>query len=283
MSNIIQRLLLFFVGLPALVLVVLFLPFAHHAAMVLLVLLFTVGSAVELSQLFKKAGIRIDTRHFAAIGFGIPLLFFASTFLEAKYSQLLFAAVAVAMLVFFSRYSFAKKDRISESLSGAAAYAFGIMYPGVLGGFAVLIVSGQNQAVEAILSFIVIVIANDSLAWLFGTTLGRRRNIFAVSPNKSIAGFFGGLVGSCGGAMTMQYLYPGAFPVSPVVTFLLGLVVGLSVIAGDLFESALKRSVGIKDSGAGIPGRGGFLDSFDSEFFAAPVFYAAILLLDLFR
>lgn len=83
--------------------------------------------------------------------------------------------------------------------------------------------------------------------------------------------------------MTMQYLYPGAFPVSPVVTFLLGLVVGLSVIAGDLFESALKRSVGIKDSGAGIPGRGGFLDSFDSEFFAAPVFYAAILLLDLFR
>ncbi len=63
----------------------------------------------------------------------------------------------------------------------------------------------------------------------------------------------------------------------------MGSAIGAAVIVGDLFESALKRSAGIKDSGSAVPGRGGFLDSFDSLLFAAPVFYGLSLLFGFFR
>jgi phosphatidate cytidylyltransferase len=62
----------------------------------------------------------------------------------------------------------------------------------------------------------------------------------------------------------------------------MALCVAGAAILGDLFESALKRSAGAKDSGTKVPGRGGFLDSFDSFLFAAPVFYLASRLLGLF-
>jgi len=69
------------------------------------------------------------------------------------------------------------------------------------------------------------------------------------------------------------YAAPGLIGNNLFMVVLLSLVLGLTTIAGDLFESSLKRSAGVKDSGAMIPGRGGVLDSIDSLLFSAPVFY----------
>jgi phosphatidate cytidylyltransferase len=283
MNNTGQRLLLFFIAVPLLLLGIFFLPFYHYAALVAVILVFTGGAAVELANIFLASGVRVRRPVFLAIGSGLPLLFFASTFLPDKGHDFLLISIGILALVLFAPFAFTRKEAIPGVLAKASAYGLGLVYSGILGGFVILIVSGQQMAREALLSFALIVLANDSLAWLFGSLFGRKRNLVAVSPNKSLAGFLGGLGGSTGCALLMRFVFPTAFPVPVWVVAVIGLATGFAVILGDLFESALKRSAGTKDSGNGIPGRGGFLDSFDSELFAAPVFYAAIVLFGLFR
>jgi phosphatidate cytidylyltransferase len=124
------------------------------------------------------------------------------------------------------------------------------------------------------------------MAWLFGKYLGKQRNIVAVSPNKSIAGFVGGSTGSLIAAFisfgSLGALPGMAFVHKIILSFALGLGMAFFVITGDLFESALKRSASVKDSGTMVPGRGGILDSFDSLFFSAPFFVAFSFIFHLF-
>jgi phosphatidate cytidylyltransferase len=283
MNNTLQRLLLFAIAIPLLVVAVFFVPHFHHGLIVALILVFTGGGGVELARLFNAADIRVSKVAFALEGIMVPCLFYASTFFPALDASAILLALGLICVILFAPFAFLKKDDLASSLSRASAYGFALLYPGLLGGFAVLNVASFPMAQAAIVSYAVAVVGNDSLAWLFGVTLGKRRNLVAVSPNKSLAGFIGGLSASGGLLLAVQAIFPAAFPVSPWLVLAYGLVVGASVIIGDLFESALKRSAGMKDSGIGVPGRGGFLDSFDSELFAAPVFYAGALLLGLFR
>lgn len=113
----------------------------------------------------------------------------------------------------------------------------------------------------------------DSSSWLFGKFLGKgNRGIFVVSPNKSIAGFIGGYLGSVFIAIVVYYLFP-TMMLSLFQIIILTLFTTTAAIAGDLVESMLKRACNVKDSGRIIMGRGGILDSMDSLLFAAPVFY----------
>ena len=283
MKNLGQRLLLFFVAIPVLLLMIFFLPYFHHAAIELIVLIFCCGSALELSTFFIQSGTKIRKASFCTISLFIPLAFFISTFLGSFPNNTLLVLLAIIALILFAPISFSSEKRLPSALASSSAYAFALLYPGLFGGFITLIVSGQEQGTAAIISFAFMVLGNDCLAWLCGVTLGKRRHLVAASPNKSLAGFLGGLAGSCGGGLVVSEFFPKAFPVSPWQLLIFSFIVGCSVIIGDLFESALKRSVKIKDSGSMIPGRGGFLDSFDSILFAAPVFYAGILILGLFK
>jgi phosphatidate cytidylyltransferase len=99
----------------------------------------------------------------------------------------------------------------------------------------------------------------------------------AASPNKSIAGFAGGLAASVGIVILAVIFIPAAFTSTMMPSILagtlLGLGAGIAATLGDLSESALKRSANVKDSGTLILGRGGALDSIDSIILAAPVYY----------
>lgn len=129
--------------------------------------------------------------------------------------------------------------------------------------------------VQWLFVIMLIVMTNDAAAYYIGSAFGKHRLYPLVSPKKSIEGAIGGLFGSLVGAMLSKFIYfPQLTFVDVVAT---ALVIGTVGQAGDLFESLLKRSFGVKDSGTIIPGHGGVLDRMDSILFAAPVTYYYVL------
>jgi phosphatidate cytidylyltransferase len=287
-SNLLQRLLLFFLGVPLVVAIILLLPQYNHGAAVLIILAFTGGCSLELSRLFRSRGIKADAPSFLALGIGLPAAAYAGGLIAAPDTLTgaclgLIAAGSLILVACLLRFALVSKEGIPDVLSSSSAIAFASVYPGLLGAIIVLIASEPRYATASLLSFAIMAFGNDSIAWLVGVTLGRHRGIVAVSPNKSAEGFAGGMCATIGLAFACRALFPEAFSAAWWQVLVLGLVDGLAVILGDLFESSLKRSAAIKDSGSSVPGRGGFLDSFDSLLFSAPVFYGLSLLMGLFR
>jgi phosphatidate cytidylyltransferase len=287
-SNLLQRLLLFFLGTPLVVALIVLLPQFKHVAAVLLILVFTGGCALELSRFFKARNIAASPAFLIVLGAGLPASAYVGGLLGGDCALsgaclALVLATGAALMAAFARLAFVDAREIPDALPRANAFAFAAVYPGILGAFVVLIASEPRYATQSLLTFCILAFSNDSLAWLVGMTLGRRRGIVAVSPNKSAAGFIGGVCGSVGTSIGCAALFPRAMTGAQWAIPVFGLAVGIAVIVGDLFESSLKRSAGIKDSGSAVPGRGGFLDSFDSLLFAAPVFYGLSLLLGYFR
>ena len=127
------------------------------------------------------------------------------------------------------------------------------------------------QAVE-ILLVLLAVIASDAGAYYAGSWFGKKKLWPAISPKKTWVGSFGGLV-LCGAVCLAlgSWLGKGAWQ----SWILLGVVLAVAAQLGDLFESALKRSRDVKDSGRLLPGHGGLLDRMDSLLLAVPVYAAA--------
>lgn len=125
------------------------------------------------------------------------------------------------------------------------------------------------------LGYIVIIWANDVLAYLVGKFSGGRHKLFPrISPKKSWEGFAGGIVGAVAAGLLFGRLLEG----NPWAWAGLAFVAAASGVLGDLVESMFKRAAGKKDSGSLIPGHGGLLDRFDAVLLSAP-FVAVYLLL----
>lgn len=120
------------------------------------------------------------------------------------------------------------------------------------------------------------VFAADTGAFFVGRTLGRHRMAPAISPNKSWEGFVGGVLAAVGVAFVILYRDRDEFLSIPQ-SLLLGLVIALAAVLGDLFESAVKRDLEVKDSGRVLGGHGGMLDRLDSLLWAGPAAYFTIL------
>ena len=151
--------------------------------------------------------------------------------------------------------------------SGAAALA--VLYLGVpLGAIAAIRTIGGR---EAVLLLVVTIIVSDSAQYYTGRAFGKSPLAPAISPKKTREGAVGGVVfGSLAMVAGAILIFPAAHPVVLAVMALLVVCLG---IVGDLFESLLKRSAGVKDSSGLIPGHGGVLDRIDSWLFAGPMFY----------
>lgn len=117
----------------------------------------------------------------------------------------------------------------------------------------------------------------DIAAYLFGYRWGRHKITPRLSPNKSLEGFMAGLFAAMATTLAFGHGLLTGFSWGQLI--LMGLVLGMSAILGDLFESLLKRSVIAKDSGTLIPGHGGLLDRIDSLLFALPAHHCLVLLL----
>jgi phosphatidate cytidylyltransferase len=179
--------------------------------------------------------------------------------------------VCLAALICIGVLAIAGGQPGPEVLRDAAASLFPMLYIGIpLGTLAGIRLIGGR---DAILLLIVTLIVSDSAQYYAGRKFGRRRLAPGISPSKTVEGALGGLaLGTA--AMTLGGLW--VFRGANVNVWLL-LLTSVAVVAlgmvGDLFESLLKRSAGVKDSSALIPGHGGVLDRIDSWLFAGPVFY----------
>ncbi len=124
-----------------------------------------------------------------------------------------------------------------------------------------------------IIGFLLLLWANDTGAYLTGITLGRHRLMERISPKKSWEGFFGGLVIS----VVAAWLLSGWLGVVGTSGWIIiSIIISIAGTYGDLTESMLKRSMGVKDSGSVMPGHGGFLDRFDSALISFPLVYLFI-------
>lgn len=161
-------------------------------------------------------------------------------------------------------------------LADTAASLFASVYIGLpLGALAAVREEG-NGGREALLLLLGVIVISDSAQYYTGRAFGRRALAPSISPKKTVEGAIGGAVfGTLAMAVGGRWVFQS--PPSPVWALaLLGAVISLLGIVGDLFESLLKRSAGVKDSSHLIPGHGGVLDRIDSWLFAAPVYYVFV-------
>ena len=153
------------------------------------------------------------------------------------------------------------------NISDVALTVFGPMYTSLLFTSILKFRAVDPGIMGGILTFAVMasIWVNDSFAYIFGSRFGRTKLAPKISPNKSWEGFFGGMLGSVLVWVLISLL--GLMPVPVPMAILTGIVLGIFGVIGDLFESRIKRSVGVKDSGNIMPGLGGLLDRHDSMLF----------------
>ena len=126
-----------------------------------------------------------------------------------------------------------------------------------------------------LLGFFIIVWCNDTGAYVFGRLLGKHKLFNRISPNKTWEGFFGGCLLAISGAI----LFSMATDSSTVHWSIISVLIVIFGTLGDLTESQIKRSIGVKDSGKFMPGHGGILDRFDGVLYAAPFVLTYFLLI----
>ncbi len=157
-------------------------------------------------------------------------------------------------------------DPVERAAARSAYLLFGPLYVGVsLGQVARLhlLPHGGGWVVMAMM----LAWFSDTAAYFAGRWFGKHKLYPKLSPKKTIEGALGGLLGSVAGGLCGHYFLVPSLPLVDAVV--LALVAGAAGQAGDLFESLLKRSVGVKDSGAILPGHGGLLDRADALMFTA--------------
>jgi len=113
----------------------------------------------------------------------------------------------------------------------------------------------------------------DSCAYTFGMLFGKKKLIERISPNKTIVGFLGGILGAFIFFNTMDAIDFFRFDLNMIDLLILTFIVGVCGQLGDFVESMFKRDAGVKDSGQLLLGHGGVLDRFDSLIFTSPLFF----------
>lgn len=138
-------------------------------------------------------------------------------------------------------------------------------------------IEGFNAGGKGLLIFLVFLTEiNDVLQFTWGKLLGKHKIIPKVSPNKTWEGFVGGIVSTT----VIGYFLSFLTPLNGVEALIVSFSIAISGFIGDIVMSAVKRDIGVKDTGSAIPGHGGILDRIDSLVYTAPVFFHLIYFLE---
>ncbi len=228
------------------------------------------AEVVLLVAFFEYAGLAAACG--ARVPKGLVAVGVAAIAAGVAYDVTAIALMASALVVSIVSLTTARRD--DQVLLDIASALFPLLYLGVPIGalLAVQFTAGR----EAVVLLLAVIMLSDTAQYYGGRTFGRTPLAPAISPKKTVEGAVCGVV--AGIALVLALAGPVLGHTSIARRVLLGcLIVGLG-IAGDLFESQLKRGAGTKDASSLIPGHGGMLDRIDSLLFAAPGFYVFLQL-----
>jgi phosphatidate cytidylyltransferase len=249
--------------LPPLVLIVRFGSSFHF----LLLLTGVIGlGLLEFYRMLSAKGLPCWRWLGVASGMALPLAFYIGGMANP-------AAVAAIIILALMIGLFARQELVT-SVQSLAFTLLGVFYVGWLLSY-VLLLRLLSDGPYYVFYIFTVVWLGDAAALVGGTLMGRHKLAPAISPHKTVEGAVGGILGSLCGA-TLGGLWPlGYFTLRQCLA--VGVILAVLGQLGDLSESLLKRSTGIKDSGMLIPGHGGILDKVDGILFGAPALYYYVL------
>ena len=205
---------------------------------------------------------------------GIGMTGFAALILGTHRPDII-GPTLLATLVCIISVPLLSRSPLEQSLKDGALTLFGVLYLGLtLGTLSMTRLLPQG---EWLIFFLLLVTwASDTGAYYVGTLFGRHRLAPRISPKKTVEGLVGGLIA----AIIVGYVARWWFlpELSGLDCLILAILLTVTGLWGDLTESVMKRSAGMKDSGGILPGHGGMLDRLDSLLFAAPAFYYYVTL-----
>ena len=272
--NLITRIATAVVAVP--ILLVIF----YHGGVYYLALMCLIAALCSI-EFFALAGpdIRKTRRIYIT---AISLLLIVSAFFDFMLMSLFFTFLIFLSIIL----EFRKKD-FSDCLQDLGMTLLPLIYFGWMLAHGVLLrnISGDTGAVsygflegypEDIGFFLVILAVsctflNDAGAYFFGKSFGKKKLARHISSGKTIVGLIGGFAVSVVSAFVVNMIFGNPLPAVWVAIY--AVIIGMAAVAGDLFESTIKRGAGVKDSGSLIPGHGGVLDRFDSLIFVFPCTY----------
>lgn len=248
------------IALPLLILLIGYANVAIFSGFVFLVLLL---SLVEFNRMGLSCNYRFEQWFAAVLGaLTVPLL---TTHHYSFLFPLCTGFFILSSLLFLFRFQ--TLDRVHHQFSWIL---LGWFYLPLLLGHLIPLRQLDHGQRWIFLALMVIMVC-DTFAYFVGSQFGKHKLYPAVSPNKSIEGALGGLVGSVLAVLLAKYSFMSFIGLTDGI--MIGLLLGTAGQLGDLFESLLKRACKVKDSGTIIPGHGGLLDRLDSLLFAFPVVY----------
>lgn len=180
---------------------------------------------------------------------------------------------ALILIIFYPRGSSWENNKLLKALMG-----FAVIIPCWV---ALNYMFHQNDGVYGILYLFFLIWGADSVAYFAGKKFGRRRLAPAVSPGKTIEGVMAALLFAVLFTLMVEIILGISWQLW-IYGILVALVTTIFSIIGDLFESMIKREVGVKDSSGLLPGHGGLLDRIDSLTAATPIFVCVAILLGIY-
>jgi phosphatidate cytidylyltransferase len=251
----------------ALTLVLLGVLYLGSTVTTLLVLLVLGVAAAEVFEGFRASG------YHPASGLGIAGVVTLATY-SYLYGNFAGYAATSVMMIITGFVWYALSPQKLDVMEGLGSTVFVFTWVGGLGSFALLLLSSHTFTGRHGIAFlwggVMLTVANDTGALFTGRWFGKRPLNPTLSPNKTV----GGLIGGSALTLLVGYLLlPVMSPWTARHGLILAMIIALVVPMGDLFESMVKRSLGVKDMGKLLPGHGGLIDRIDGLLFALPAIY----------